>query len=69
MLTGFLKQASGFRTGEKANMIIASIYYAICLCFAIMSMILFNARGAYSGISGLFLPYIMFTTIESHYNQ
>lgn len=64
-----LKNVPGFRTGEKTNMIIASIYYAICLFFAIMSIIFFNAKGIYSGLDGLFLPYIIFTTIESRYNQ
>lgn len=68
-IKSILKNVPGFRTGEKANMIIASIYYVICLFFAIMSIIFFNAKGIYSGLSGLFVPYVIFTTLESRHNQ
>jgi len=67
-LKDFLKQIPGFRTGEKANMIIANIYYIGCLLFAIIGIIIGNSKGIYIGISALFTPYIIFTTVESMSN-
>lgn len=67
-LKNFLKQIPGFRTGKKANMIIASIYYIGCLLFAIIGIIIGNSKGIYIGISALFTPYIIFTTLESMSN-
>ncbi|SFC99989.1 hypothetical protein [Clostridium uliginosum] len=39
MFKHFLKHVPGFRTGEKANMIFASIYYIGSLLFLIMALL------------------------------
>ena len=40
----FLKYVPGFRSGEKVNMIVASIYYICCVLFLIIGLLLLDSR-------------------------
>lgn len=61
----FLKHVPGFRTGEKANMIIASIYYIGCLLFLIIGLIFLDNKDKVSCVkisgSALLFPALIFS--------
>lgn len=61
---GLLKQIPGFRTGEKSNMIIASIYYIGCLIFGVIAAMLGESKGVYLGVMSLFMPYMIFNCLN-----
>lgn len=65
MFKRFLKHVTGFRTGEKANMIIASIYYIGCLLFLIIGLLLLDSKDKVGCVkiagSALLLPALIFS--------
>ena len=68
----FLKHVPGFRTGEKVNMIIASIYYICCLLFLIIGLAFLDSGDKVGcvGISGsaLLFPLIIFSFVGNMNN-
>lgn len=69
----FLKHVPGFRTGEKENMIIASIYYTFYLLLIFIGLIFLNGRDKYSFIGfsciGLLFPAFIFILIDNINNR
>lgn len=63
-LKTFLKYIPGFRSGEKINMIIASIYYIADLLFAIYIIIFQDGEGLDITLAILFLPFMIFSFIN-----
>jgi|GEM_PF-5027751 len=72
MFKRFLKHVPGFRTGEKVNMIIASIYYICCLLFLIIGLVFLDSRdkGSCVSISGsaLLFPLVIFSFVGNMNN-
>lgn len=69
MLKNFLKYIPGFRSGEKVNMIIASIYYMSCILFLIIGLIFAKDvdRESCIGVSGgaLLFPIFIFSVTNN----
>lgn len=60
----FLRQIPGFRTGEKTNIIMASIYYVTFALILVIGLGFFDFHIIRIGISGLLFPYMMFAFIS-----
>lgn len=63
-----LKNIPGFRSREKSNMVIASIYYCFCIIFLILSLIFFQ-KGAKVAVSALVIPLMLFATMDYMNNK
>ncbi|AGX44386.1 hypothetical protein [Clostridium saccharobutylicum] len=64
ILKSLLKQIPGFRTSDRVNMIIGSIYYIAWILFVIIGITIGNVKGVYTGVSALFFPYIIFNYLN-----
>ncbi|WP_160692250.1 hypothetical protein [Clostridium sp. C2-6-12] len=73
MFKQFLKHVPGFRTGEKGNMIIASIYYISCLVFLIVGLIFFDSKDKVGCVkisgSAILFPAFIFSFTDNMNNM
>jgi hypothetical protein len=64
----FLKYVPGFRSGEKVNIILGSIYYIFCFLLLIAGII-FRVNTIRVAISLIFTPFLIFAGLDSLNNN
>ncbi|WP_234118293.1 hypothetical protein [Clostridium hydrogenum] len=65
----FFNYVPGFRSGEKMNMIIASIYYIFFIAIFILSLLLSSGKGAHACLSALLMPFMIFSFMDYYANK
>lgn len=68
-IRAFLKHVPGFRSGEKINMIVASLYYISNLLFGIYIIIFHGGDKIGMVGSGFLFPFLIFSFTDSMNNK